>query len=325
MTPANTGLTVEMPAGLRIVLVEDSPADARLVTELLRAVSPGASVRVFPLLADATRELARHGADCILLDLGLPDADGLEALEQIVGVSGSTPIVILTGHADDRLALEAVRGGAQDFVLKRELDMTTLSRAVGRAIERSRHVRKLERDALHDGLTGLPDRVLFADRLSRAIARSRRAASAFSLLFIDIDDFKSINDRFGHAAGDEVLQTVAARLSGAVRASDTTSRFGGDEFAAVCEHAHGAAAAESLAARLHEAISGQPVPTSTGTLGVSVSIGVAEGSGEETAEELLRRADRAMYRAKATHAAYARYDRAGSRPDAPAGAAAAAR
>jgi diguanylate cyclase (GGDEF)-like protein len=320
LVPANASPAGAIPAGLRIVLVEDSPADAWFAKALLACVSPGSEALAFTSVADATQALADLEADCILLDLGLPDADGLEAVQRIADVAGSTPIVVLTGRDDDRLALEAIRGGAQDYILKRELDAKTLSRAIGRAIERARLVGKLERDALHDGLTGLPDRVLFADRLAQAIARSRRSATTFSIAFIDVDDFKAINDRYGHASGDEVLQVIAARLVGALRASDTACRFGGDEFAAVCEHPADPVAAASLAARLHEAISAQPVPTSSGTLTVSISVGIAVGTGHETAGELLRRADHAMYSAKSTHVAFALFDASQSRPQAQASA-----
>jgi diguanylate cyclase (GGDEF)-like protein len=312
MTLANAGPQGAIPAGLRIVLVEDSPFDARYVTELLRIASPGAEVLRFARMEDAAREPACVDADCILLDLGLPDVDGLEAVERMVGVAEATPIVVLTGRDDDRLALEAVRAGAQDYLLKRELGVTTLSRTIGRAIERARLVRKLASDALHDALTGLPERALFTDRLGQAIARSRRSSTTFSLAFIDVDGFKSVNDRYGHAIGDEVLQAISARLVGALRASDTACRFGGDEFAAVCEHGSDPASAAHVAARLHDAISSQPVSTSLGPLQVSVSIGVAVGSGLETSGELLRRADQAMYHAKSTHAAYSLCDSTGA-------------
>jgi len=305
MTPVQVGA---IPAGLRIVLVEDSPFDARYVTELLRSVSPGTEVVRFATMNDAARDPACVDADCILLDLGLPDVDGLEAVERMVGVAGATPIVVLTGRDDDRLALEAVRAGAQDYLIKRELGATSLSRTIGRAMERARLVRKLATDALHDALTGLPERALFNDRLAQAIARSRRGSTSFSLAFIDVDGFKSVNDRYGHAIGDEVLQAIAGRLTGALRDSDTACRFGGDEFAAVCEHGHDPHAASHVAARLHDAISAQPVPTSLRPLDVRASIGVAVGSGSESSGELLRRADQAMYHAKATRSAFSLYD-----------------
>ena len=308
MTPANGGPTGALPTGLRIVLVEDSPFDARYVTELVQIASAGAQILRFARMDDAATHPACVDADCILLDLGLPDVEGLEAVEHMVGVAGATPIVVLTGRDDERLALEAVRAGAQDYLIKRELDSTTLTRTVGRAIERARFVRKLASDALHDELTGLPERVLFNDRLAQAIARSRRTGTSFSLAFIDVDGFKAVNDRYGHAIGDAVLRTIASRLAGALRASDTASRFGGDEFAAVCEHASSPQAAALVAARMHDAIASQPVPTRLGGLRVSVSIGVASGSGSETADELLRRADQAMYRAKSTQAGFALYE-----------------
>jgi len=123
-----------------VVLVEDSAADARLTTEMLRSVRPTLKVTTYSRVEDAAAALPSIEADCVLLDLGLPGLAGLEALDRIAGAARGTPIVVLTGRDDDRLALEAMRRGAQDYVTKRGLDGATIWRAIARAIERQRLV-----------------------------------------------------------------------------------------------------------------------------------------------------------------------------------------
>ena len=161
---------------------------------------------------------------------------------------------------------------------------------------------QLRHQALHDPLTGLPNRVLLIDRLSHALVR-RAGDNAVALLYVDLDDFKAINDTLGHAAGDELLRLVADRLATLLRAGDTAARLGGDEFTFLLEGAT-AGQAEEVAARLLAALA-EPFDLHGRTATLSASIGIAARSGyvsptasPETADELLRDADTAMYAAK---------------------------
>lgn len=157
--------------------------------------------------------------------------------------------------------------------------------------------------SLHDPLTGLANRLLFRDRLRHALERGRRERTPTSLLGIDLDGFKQINDRYGHPVGDEVLVAVAERLSSVLRASDTAARIGGDEFSVVCENS-GRADAESLAARLRARV-GEPLRLAGAPLllplTVSIGIGTVDGDldPERAVEVLVRAADDAMYLDKA--------------------------
>jgi two-component system cell cycle response regulator len=286
------------------VIVDDSPGDARLVAEMLRSRNPALQLSTFERVDDATRAIAITGADCVLLDIGLPDANELDGLERILTAAPGMPVVMLTGRDDNSLALAAVRLGAQDYVTKRELDETILWRAIERAIERAWLGRELRHQALHDSLTGLPRRALFHERLAHAIARSARHGTGFAVVFMDIDGFKPINDHFGHAVGDEILREISDRLQRELRAADAACRYGGDEFAALCEDTTGPIGAARVASRIHEAISRRPVIAGGRPLSVGVSIGVTLGSGDHTAAGLLQRADEAMYHAKATGARY---------------------
>jgi len=160
------------------------------------------------------------------------------------------------------------------------------------ATDRARHM------ALHDGLTGLPNRILLIERLHHAVQRGRRSHKPVAVLFADLDRFKAVNDTFGHPAGDELLVAVAERMSAVLRPGDTLARLSGDEFVILCEELDDASSAEIIAGRLGAALvkpftlSGQPVT-------VTASVGIAfAGPGDDVPERLLREADTAMYRAK---------------------------
>jgi diguanylate cyclase (GGDEF)-like protein len=157
---------------------------------------------------------------------------------------------------------------------------------------------QLVREALHDRLTGLPNRALLLDRLTQSLAGLARQSGALAVLFLDVDRFKVINDSLGHDAGDDVLVELARRLDQLMRPGDTVARFGGDEFVVLCQGLEHPAAAVHLAERLAEGIAG-PISVNGSDVVVTVSIGIALSvSPEDKAGDLLRDADAAMYRAK---------------------------
>jgi diguanylate cyclase (GGDEF)-like protein len=162
-------------------------------------------------------------------------------------------------------------------------------------------VAQLSRLALHDPLTGLPNRTLLEDRLAMAVAGQRRSNSVLAVLFCDLDKFKLINDTIGHDGGDAVLVVVAERLRGAVRASDTVSRIGGDEFVVLCPQFNNEAELTELVERLLTVLS-EPMAIAGHEIVVSGSVGVAVvrgGTSPASLADLVREADAAMYRAKA--------------------------
>ena len=288
----------------RLVLIEDNPGDAVLVREMLRSSWPGDfAFEHFDRISAARDRLLRTSATCILLDLSLPDAQGLEAVDRVQTFAPDVPIVVLSGLDDEEVALRAVQGGAQDYLIKGRVDDHLVSRSVRYAIERKRAEVALAHQALHDALTGLPNRALFLDRLELALARSQRRRSSVAVLFLDLDRFKLINDSLGHDAGDRVLIDVGARLQNALRPGDTVARFGGDEFTALCEDVPSERAVLAIAERMAQAV-GMPFPLGHGDvdtfLTVSIGIAMAEGGAgrDSLAASLVRDADAAMYRAK---------------------------
>ena len=191
-------------------------------------------------------------------------------------------------------------------MLQRSLNVTLVRMCESFEAERQRADQELGRRqeelafmATHDALTGLPNRTLILDRIEQMLARSRRNQTPVAALFIDLDNFKSINDTLGHGAGDELLRAVAARLDGVVRAADGLGRLGGDEFVVVAEELSLAAGPELIAERLIEALK-EPFKLGASKetpLTVTASIGIAAGD-RTAAGDLLRDADIAMYRAK---------------------------
>lgn len=156
---------------------------------------------------------------------------------------------------------------------------------------------QLREQALHDPLTGLPNRVLLLERLGQATARARRSHAPISVLFLDLDGFKAVNDTLGHAIGDVVLRTVANRLAALLRPNDTAARLGGDEFVVLCEDTT-TEQAQLVAARLREAVCAPLNPLDGVDLSLSVAIGIAcstDMTDDPDPEELLRTADNAMY------------------------------
>ena len=282
-----------------ILLVEDSESDAVLVADMLTwNVDRRVDVVHARSVAEATDEVARREFMCVLLDLGLPDADGVRAVAAMRRARSSVPIVVVTGSDEYETGMQAIQAGAQDYLVKQSLDAATLWRAVRYAVERKQAEERLAHAALHDTLTGLPNRALLHDRLATALDRMQRHDGTPGLLFVDIDRFKLINDSLGHAAGDAVLTRTAQRLLDAVRAGDTVARFGGDEFVVLCEELTGEAEAVRMAERL-AAATAEPLIVEGTELVISVSVGIALATATELGgDDLLRNADTALYRAK---------------------------
>jgi two-component system, cell cycle response regulator len=217
----------------------------------------------------------------------------------VLAIAPDVPLVVLSGLDDERLALEAVLNGAQDYLIKGQGDAALLRRAIRHAIERKRVERELSQLAKFDPLTGLPNRLLFRDRLAQAVQRIDRRDHVVALIFIDLDGFKAVNDRYGHATGDRLLKAVAGRLCRLVRRTDTVARLGGDEFTIILEGLRHADDAARVAEQVLRSLR-QPFELGGLVIELGASLGVAIAShATEVPDMLTHRADVAMYRAKA--------------------------
>jgi len=414
----------------RLLLVEDNPGDAWLLREMLsKSASQHSEFTHVLRMSDAEGYLRRHGVDIVLLDLGLPDARGLAAVRRAHAAAPHVPLVVLTGLDDETLGTQALQEGAQDYLIKGEIETRGLLRALRYAVERKAMEEALfvekeraevtlncigdavactdisgkitflnmvaeqmsgwqRQDALgrpmsevfrildattrelvpdstemalgrdhtlhlpancilirrdqveipiedsvapihdregratgavivfrdvsaaqamalqmthsaqHDFLTGLPNRMLFNDRVSHAITLAPRHEKKVAVLFLDLDGFKHINDSLGHPTGDRLLQSIAQRLVSCVRLSDTVSRQGGDEFVILLSEIEQAEDAAVAARRMLDSVA-QAHSIDQHDLHVTTSIGVSVCPDDGLdAETLIKNADTAMYQAK---------------------------
>lgn len=284
---------------MQVLLVEDTASDAEFIRSLLDNHSEDYCITHAPTLEAALQLLGESSFSAALLDLSLPDASELEGLHSLQSMAPSLPIVILTANNDETLALKAVESGAQDYLLKDKSQGDTVKIAINYAIQRKRFEDGVTRQANFDMLTGLANRLLFNHRLEMAIARARRTGHPLGLLFLDLNDFKHVNDTLGHAAGDMLLKEMAVRMQQCVRPYDTLARIGGDEFALLIEDIKEPYDCTTVAQKLINTI-GKPVSMDMRRITVGVSIGITTCDAQENVNPaaLIDQADTAMYRAK---------------------------
>ena len=255
--------------------------------------------------ADAGVELAReHRPDLVLLDRFLPSGDGLAVLETLQGDvrTETVPVIFLTGDADEATLERCLEMGAVDFIHKPASSRELLAR-IDRAVRQSEQQRKLQVLAQTDALTGLANFRALSVRLEDEFKRAQRYGYALSVVVIDLDHLKAINDGMGHDVGNRAILALATLMQGNLRESDFAARFGGDEFVVLLPHQTSMEAAV-FAERLRSELRGVNVQRGDGRpapFGLSISVGVADHTADsprESTEALLKAADAALYEAK---------------------------
>ena len=281
------------------VLLVDDDADYLLIASMMLSESPNKHrVVTATNLADAVRLVATTTPTCVVADLGLPDAEDLEVVRALLDADPDIPVVVLSGRNEEAIALSAVRMGAQDYIVKDFVDPQVLQRSVRYAIERKNLERELAHQSLHDPLTGLPNRSLFLDRLEVAKARLARHNDGLAIIFLDLDNFKVVNDTLGHDVGDELLLAVTERLKALMRSEDTVARSGGDEFCLLCEDVPGPDLAKTISGRVEGAFA-EPFTVGGREVFVTASVGVVQVNDPSLPTgSLISDADAAMYKAK---------------------------
>lgn len=249
-------------------------------------------------LSQALAKLSQGGFDAILMSLDLEDSKGMVTFDRAYAFAPDVPIVVLTDEADEEAAVATVQGGAQDYLVKAEISPAMLVRSVRHAIERHRLFSALRSLSLIDDLTGLYNRRGFSDLGEQYLKLARRSGRGVTMVYLDLDRFKTINDSLGHHVGDRALLKVADILRATFRRSDIIARLGGDEFGVLALKAADESS-ELLVERLRESIvdfnesSSEPYQ-------LSVSIGMSHHDDDLRVrlEDMVAEADSAMYREK---------------------------
>lgn len=285
---------------IRVLMVDDDRLQFRLVEQQLRSLGGGRYQLTWCETYETGLEQLLLGAyDACLMDFRLGAKDGLQLIREAAEKGCRTPIVFLTAESSEQVDLQAMEAGALDYLVKGEITPRALERSLRYATKLGETLEALRRMATRDELTGLLNRREYDRILMEEEERARRFGQPLSLVVIDLDHFKSVNDTHGHAAGDVVLAAAASRISAAVRTVDRALRIGGEEFALILVQTDRASALE-VARRALAAVALEPVTVGDGTtIPMTASAGVAEMPTDALgATELYLAADRALYAAK---------------------------
>ena len=282
----------------KVLLIEDNPGDARLIREMIAEDQETPfTLHCADRLSLGLEHLSAGETELVLLDLSLPDSFGLETFAKVYAHAPTVPIIVLTGNDDQKVALSAVKGGAQDYLVKGRLDRELLLRSMHYSIERKRYQVQLEHQANYDSLTGLPNRTLLHDRLKQAVYAQRNPRN-IAVVFMDLDHFKFVNDSLGHSVGDKLLKAMGDRLRATLREGDTVGRVGGDEFVLILADQSNEEVIYRAMQRICAKVA-EPITIEGEELYVTCSAGISlypqDGPDVDT---LLKNADAAMYRAK---------------------------
>jgi two-component system, cell cycle response regulator len=278
----------------KALLIDDDPGDARLVREMLAGGGFARfDLQVTNRLADGMRRVSDGDIDVVLVDLSLPDSQGINTISILHAHAPDVPIVVLTGTTDEATGVQALNAGAQEYLLKEQASGVVLIRALRYAIERKRLELALKRMTVVDDLTGLYNRRGFFQHAPRRLKFAHREQKRALLAIIDMDGLKQINDTHGHMEGDNAIISVAAVLKRTFRDDDIIARIGGDEFA-VLAIVKGHTAEQAILSRLDKNLTAAGTPAGY-VLSVSLGLAALETGDAADFDELLKQADQSLY------------------------------
>jgi len=291
---------------LNILYVEDNQDDFNKVKNIL---SPTSDISLFHArtIQEGLHLIRQHDSlqiDLVFLDFVLDDGTGFDFMEQMKKDDFQIPIVIITGHDNEIVSAQLIQVGASYYLPKSQINYGALLRVIQQVMEKQRlkmdlqHMQaRLVEISIKDVLTGLCSRRYFMETLTTELKRASRHKRDLSLCMIDIDHFKAINDNLGHQAGDDVLSSIASRISACLRQNDVAGRYGGEEFAVILPET-GITGALLVGEKIRQMVAGTKFVNFNKNLKVTISVGVAAMSHGQGIHEIIEAADTALYRAK---------------------------
>jgi len=283
---------------INLLIVDDDAVDREQIRRMISRSNIQAKVSEASSIESSMSYLEHGEFDCVIVDYRLGIGSGLTLLDNIrKSINNHCAVIMITGLGDEKIAAEAMRLGASDYLLKDQLKSAQLIHSISSSIQRASLEKKLHNMAHYDSLTGLASRPILIDQLQQAITSEQKLAVAY----LDLDNFKPINDKYGHETGDFVLKTIAQRLQSTLRKEDTLARIGGDEFILLLRGTtHTFQEYEILLQEVLIEVN-DPIKLAefSCSVQISVSIGVALPNDDGlSCDDVLRRADQTMYQAK---------------------------
>ena len=283
---------------INLLIVDDDAVDREQIRRMISRSNIQAKISEASSIESSMSYLEHGEFDCVIVDYRLGIGSGLTLLNNIRKTENNhCAVIMITGLGDEEIAAEAMRLGASDYLLKNQLKSAQLIHSISSSIQRANLEKKLHNMAHYDSLTGLASRPILIDQLQQAITSEQKLAVAY----LDLDNFKPINDKYGHETGDFVLKTIAQRLKSTLRKEDTLARIGGDEFIFLLRGAvHTIQEYETLLQDVLIEVN-DPIKLAefSCSVQISASIGVALPNNDGlSCDDVLRRADQTMYQAK---------------------------
>ena len=293
------------PITLNILIVDDDEGDRKLLQRTLKQSGLACECTETMGIEDAVNACNNITFDCAIIDYQLPGHDGLAGIFILNAQCPGMAIIMSTGQGNEDVAAEAIKNGASDYIVKKNLSPESLKKSISNAIEKRRLEKKLKEKefeinhiAHHDYLTNIPNRHFFNLIVLKELAHAKRLKQMCAVFFLDLDRFKNINDSLGHEAGDSLLKQVSKRFQSVMREEDVLARLGGDEFGILIGNMKDLSDAEICAKKIINILKKSFLLVGE-KINITSSIGIAVyPSGGKTISDLMRNADKAMYQAK---------------------------